>query len=40
MLTGKKGEYGKAIKALRAHDKMSQGDLARQVGDGITNQSV
>jgi transcriptional regulator with XRE-family HTH domain len=32
--------YGKAIRFLRVQAKMSQGDLARKVGGGITNQSV
>jgi transcriptional regulator with XRE-family HTH domain len=32
--------YGKAIRFLRVRAKMSQGDLARKVGGGITNQSV
>lgn len=33
-------DYGETIRALRIKAKMSQGDLARRIGAGITNQSV
>ena len=32
--------YGETIRLLRKRAGMSQGDVARQVGNGITNQSV
>jgi transcriptional regulator with XRE-family HTH domain len=32
--------YAEAIRFLRLKAKMSQGDLARRIGGGITNQSV